>query len=209
MRFDLQVIASWIEPDTRVLDLGCRTGSLLDHLRREKGTRGTGVEIDEEAAGEAIAKGLSVIHGDIYEEIEDYPDNAFDYVILSQTLQQVYDPATLIREMLRVGSRCIVSFPNFTHIRNRFQMFFTGRAPVSKELPYDWHDSPNIRVIPITDFRRFCAQLHVPIVKEVAISTHHHDTRGRVITFLPNLLATFGIFMLGQPGRRGERDRDG
>lgn len=199
MRFDLQVIASWIEPESKVLDLGCRTGSLLDHLRHEKRTKGTGVEIDEDAAGQAIAKGLSVIHGDIYEEIEDYPDNAFDYVILSQTLQQVYDPAKLIREMLRVGKRCVVSFPNFTHLKNRFQMFFTGRAPISKELPYQWYDTPNIRVIPITDFRRFCADLNVPIVKEVAIATHHHHNKGLVINFLPNLLATFGIFMLGQP----------
>lgn len=199
MRFDLQVIASWIEPESRVLDLGCRTGSLLSHLTERKSIRGTGIEIDEDAAGEAISKGLSVIHGDIYEEIEDYPDNSFDYVILSQTLQQVYEPETLIREMLRVGRRCVVSFPNFTHIKNRFQMFFTGRAPVSKELPYEWHNTPNIRVIPIIDFRRFCKGLHVPIVKEVAISTHHHDEKGRVITFLPNLLATFGIFMLGQP----------
>ncbi len=201
MRFDLQVIASWIEPESKVLDLGCRTGSLLMHLTEQKGIRGTGVEIDEDAAGQAIAKGLSVIHGDIYEEIEDYPDNAFDYVILSQTLQQVYDPAMLIREMLRVGRRCIVSFPNFTHIKNRFQMFFTGCAPVSKELPYAWHDTPNIRVIPIADFRRFCRGMSVPIVQETAISTHHHDTKGRVITLLPNLFATFGIFMLGQPNK--------
>ena len=200
MRFDLQVIASWIEPGTKVLDLGCRTGSLLDHLRTEKQIKGTGIEIDEDAAGQAIAKGLSVIHGDIYEEIEDYPDNVFDYVILSQALMQVHDPETLIKDMLRVGKRCIVSFPNFTHIKNRFQMFFTGRAPLSKELPYEWYNTPNIRVIPIIDFRRFCDNLNVPIVKEVAISTHHHDTKGRVISFLPNLFATFGVFMLGQAG---------
>lgn len=199
MRFDLQVIASWIEPESRVLDLGCRTGSLLMHLTEEKAIRGTGIEIDEVAAGEAIAKGLSVIHGDVYEEIEDYPDNVFDYVILSQTLQQVADPAMLIREMLRVGRRCVVSFPNFTHYKNRLQMFFLGKAPVSRELPYDWHDSPNIHVIPLKDFRRFCRELGVPIVREVDISTDHHETRGRVITFLPNLFASFGIFLLGQP----------
>ncbi|QJB56312.1 methionine biosynthesis protein MetW [Pseudodesulfovibrio sp. zrk46] len=198
MRFDLQVIASWIKPESKVLDLGCRTGSLLDHLRKTKNTKGTGVEIDEDAAGQAIAKGLSVIHGDIYEELEDYPDNVFDYIILSQTLQQIYEPEKLIREMLRVGKRCIVSFPNFTHIKNRFQMFFTGRAPMSKELPYEWYNTPNIRVIPITDFHRFCGQLGVPIVKEVAISTHHHDTKGHVIKVLPNLFATFGIFMVGE-----------
>ena len=200
MRFDLQVVASWIEPGSTALDLGCRTGSLLTHLTQKKGVRGTGIEIDGEAAGKAIAKGLSVIHGDIYEEIEDYPDDAFDYVILSQTLQQVLDPETLIREMLRVGNRCIVSFPNFTHIRNRFQLFFTGRAPVSEELPYQWHDTPNIRVIPIIDFRRFCDSLEIPIVRETAISTDHHETTGRVVKLLPNLLATFGVFMLGRPG---------
>ncbi|BDQ34401.1 methionine biosynthesis protein MetW [Pseudodesulfovibrio portus] len=201
MRFDLQVIASWIEPGSKVLDLGCRTGSLLAYLTEHKSIRGTGIEIDEGHAGEAIAKGLSVIHGDIYEEIEDYPDNAFDYVILSQALMQVMDPETLIREMLRVGRLCVVSFPNFTHYRNRLQMLFTGRAPMSKELPYEWYNTPNIRVVPIIDFRRFCANMRVPIVKEVAISTHHHDEKGTVITFLPNLFATFGIFMLGQPGK--------
>ena len=200
MRFDLQVIASWVEPGSKVLDLGCRTGSLLAYLTEHKSIRGTGIEIDEGHAGEAIAKGLSVIHGDIYEEIEDYPDNAFDYVILSQALMQVMDPETLIREMLRVGRLCVVSFPNFTHYKNRLQMFFTGRAPMSKELPYEWYNTPNIRVVPIIDFRRFCANLQIPIVKEVAISTHHHDEKGKVITFLPNLFATFGIFMLGQPG---------
>ncbi|WP_243544579.1 methionine biosynthesis protein MetW [Pseudodesulfovibrio tunisiensis] len=199
MRFDLQVIASWIEPGSRVLDLGCSTGALLAHLKHEKQVQGVGVEIDENEAGEAIAKGLTVIHGDIYEEIEDYPDSHFDYVLLSQTLQQVYSPERLIHQMLRVGDRCIVSFPNFTHVKNRFQMFFTGRAPVSKELPYQWYDTPNIRVIPIADFRRFCRRLHVPILKEVAIATHHHDSKGRVVSFMPNLFATFGIFLLGKP----------
>lgn len=198
MRFDLQVVASWIEPGSRVLDLGCGSGALLAHLRREKRVRGVGVERDEPLAGEAIAKGLSVIHGDIYEEVEDFPDRHFDYVILSQTLQQVYDPARLIERMLAIGDKCIVSFPNFTHINNRLQLFFTGRAPVSKELPYQWYDTPNIRVVPITDFRRFCKAHDLPILREVAISTHHHDERGRVIRFLPNLLATFGIFLLGR-----------
>ena len=198
MRFDLQVVASWIEPDSRVLDLGCGSGALLAHLRREKGVRGVGVEQDETLAGEAIAKGLTVIHGDIYEEVEDFPDRYFDYVILSQTLQQVYDPAMLIGRMLAIGAKCIVSFPNFTHIGNRLQMFFTGRAPVSKELPYEWYDTPNIRVVPIIDFRRFCRNHSLPILREVAISTHHHDEKGRVITFLPNLFATFGIFLLGK-----------
>ncbi len=113
MRFDLQVIASWIEPESKVLDLGCRTGSLLDHLRHEKHIKGTGIESTKDAAGQAIAKGLSVIHGDIYEEIEDYPDNVFDYVILSQALMQVHDPEKLIKDMLRVGKRCIRLFPQF------------------------------------------------------------------------------------------------
>jgi len=196
MRFDLSVIAQWVEPGARVLDLGCGAGVLLDHLTREKGVRGTGVEIDEEKASAAIAKGLTVLHGDIFAEIEDYPDQSFDYVILSQTLQQVYEPARLIGEMLRVGRRGIVSFPNFAVWYNRLMFLLLGRAPVSRELPYEWYDTPNIRVIPIKDFRRFCRKKGFAVRREVTITTHHHEEEGRVVTFLPNLRASYGIYML-------------
>jgi methionine biosynthesis protein MetW len=202
VRYDLQIIASWIAPGSRVLDLGCGSGDLLSHLIREKGISGTGIEIDEARVAEAIARGLSVVHGDINEEIADYPDAAFDSVILSQTLQQVYDPGRLIREMLRVGRRGIVSFPNFAHFGVRAQLFFKGRAPVSRELPYQWHDTPNIRVIAIKDFRRFCKASGFSILRETAIHTPHHQETGRITTILPNLLATYGIFLLGRASAR-------
>ncbi len=198
MRFDLSVIAGWIEPGARVLDLGCGAGTLLDHLVRERAVRGTGVEHDEVRASAAIAKGLSVIHGDIFEEIADYPDGAFDYVILSQTLQQVYEPDRLIAEMLRVGRRGVVSFPNFAVWYNRLMFLLLGRAPVSRELPYEWYDTPNIRVIPIKDFRRFCRAKRFAIEREVTITTHHHEERGRVVALLPNLRASYGIYLLSR-----------
>jgi methionine biosynthesis protein MetW len=198
MRFDLQVIASWIEDGSRLLDLGCGSGDLLHFLQERKGVRGTGIEIQEEKVSICIGKGLTVLHGDIFDEIRDYPDGMFDYVILSQTLQQVFEPARLISEMLRVGRRGIVSFPNFSHWRNRVQFFFLGRAPVSKELPFHWYDTPNIRVIPIIDFHRFCSRSGFRILRSTAIRTHHHEAMGRVIRTLPNLLATYGIFMIGR-----------
>lgn len=197
MRFDLQVIASWIEPGTRVLDLGCGTGDLLHHLSSHKQIRGTGIEIVEDKVSRCLQRGLSVIHGDIRRELNDYPDAAFDYVVLSQTLQQVYEPAALIREMLRVGRCGVVSFPNFSYYKNRLQFFFLGRAPVSKQLPYQWYDTPNIRVIPIKDFVRFCRTSGFQIHREVAIKTHHHDSKGKEVSFMPNLLATYGIFLIG------------
>jgi methionine biosynthesis protein MetW len=198
MRFDLQVIASWIDPGGTLLDLGCGSGDLLHALNEQRRVAGTGIEIQEEKVLRCIEKGLTVIHGDIFEEIRDYPDGSFDYVILSQTLQQVYEPDKLIREMLRVGRKGIVSFPNFSHWRNRMQFFFLGRAPVSKELPYQWYDTPNIRVIPIADFHRFCRTAGFRVLRSTSIRTHHHDVHGRVIRFLPNLLATYGIFMIGR-----------
>ena len=200
MRYDLQVIASWINAGAKVLDLGCGSGELLAHLRQDKGVRSAGVEMDEAKAKQGIERGLAVIHGDIYEEIQDYPDQAFDFVVLSQTLQQVTDPARLIREMLRVGRLGIVSFPNFGVLRHRLQFFFTGRAPVSRELPYQWHDTPNIRVISISDFKRFCAQSGFHIKKEVDIRSHHHETTGQEVTFMPNLFSSYGIFLLGRRG---------
>lgn len=196
MRYDLSVVASWIKPGTKVLDLGCGSGDLLHILSVDKDVRGTGIEAEEEKVTRGIEKGLSILHGDINEELFDYPDGCFDYVILSQTLQQVYEPAKLIREMLRVGRRGIVSFPNFAYYRIRGQLLFRGRAPVSRELPYEWYDTPNIRVITIRDFRRFCRKEGFAIAQETAVSTPHHHEKGAVVKIFPNLLATYGMFML-------------
>lgn len=196
MRFDLKTIARWVKPGSKVLDLGCGNGVLLEYLIRKKNVKGTGIEIDEEKVTQGILKGVNVIQGDINEEILDYADQTFDYVILSQTLQQVTRPAWLISEMLRVGRKGIVSFPNYSHYKNRIFFFLKGRAPISKELPYEWFDTPNIRRIGITDFRRFCGIFGFKIEREMNISTYHHEDYGKVVKFFPNLFAIYGIFML-------------
>ena len=197
MRFDLQIIASWIETGSRVIDLGCGEGELLKHLISHKKVIGNGIERNESRAAQCIEKGLSVLQGDINEEVLDYPDNTFDYVILSQTLQQVYEPDTLIRSMLRIGKKGIVSFPNFSHWRCRLQLLSTGFAPVTRQLPYEWYNTPNIRVITIKDFRKFIAKVGFNILKEVAINTQSENRYGRAISIFPNLRATYGIFLIG------------
>ena len=197
MRYDLQIIASWIEPGTRIIDLGCGGGNLLKYLITRKQVVGTGIERNEAKVAECIAKGLSVLQGDINDEVLDYPDNTFDYVILSQTLQQVYNPDALIRSMLRIGKRGIVSFPNFSHWDSRLQLLLSGFAPVTKQLPYEWYNTPNIRVITIKDFRKFVHEVGFRILKEVAIDTHSENRFGKVIKVLPNLRATYGIFLIG------------
>lgn len=197
MRYDLQIIASWIEPGSRVLDLGCGAGDLLKFLISHKQVKGSGIEHDEGKVAECIAKGLSVLQGDINEEVLDYPDNTYDYVILSQTLQQVYEPDTLIRSMMRVGKKGIVSFPNFSHWKCRLQLLYSGYAPVTRQLPYEWYNTPNIRVITIKDFRKFIHEVGFNILKEVAINTQSEDRYGKTIKFLPNLKATYGIFLIG------------
>jgi len=198
MRFDLQIIASWIEPGSKVLDLGCGEGELLYFLKKDKQIEGTGIERVESKVARCIEKGLPVIQGDINEEIMDYQDNTFDYVILSQTLQQVYEPSKLIQALLRIGKRGIVSFPNFSHWRVRLQLLVTGYAPITKQLPYEWFDTPNIRVITIKDFRKYSKEIGFKIIKEVAINTQSHDRSGGIITFIPTLFATYGIFLIGK-----------
>ncbi len=196
MRFDLRVIASWIEPGAKVICLGCGEGDLLYFLKKNKQIIGTGIDNNEDKVARCIERGLSVLQGDINEELSDYPDGAFDYVVLSQTLQQIYDPSTLLQAMLRIGKKGIVSFPNFSHWRIRLQLLFTGCAPVSHELPFDWYDTPNIRVITIKDFRKYSKKVGFKILKEVAINSNGRDKQENIIKFLPNLLATYGIFMI-------------
>lgn len=196
IRFDLQVIADWIEPGSRVLDLGCGRGDLLSWLTVNKHIIGTGIELNKEKAAYCIARGLSVLQGDLSEEVDDYPDKSFDYVILSQTLQQIYEPARLLYSLSRIGRRVIVSFPNFSHYSIRLQLLFLGHAPKNDQLPYSWYDTPNIRVITLSDFKQFARDVGYTIVKEIAINTNSANSRGSVVRFLPNLRATYGIFVI-------------
>ena len=198
IRYDLKLVASWIEPGTRVLGLGCGDGTLLHYLKTRKNAVCTGIDIDEGCVARCIERGLTVLQGDINEEVKDYPDGAFDYVILAQTLQQIYDPAPLIREILRIGRQGVVSFPNFSHWRVRLMLALTGHAPVTPQLPYQWHDTPNIRVITLSDFRRYARQVGFSILKEVAINTDRQDRSGRIVRFWPDLLATYGLFLIAK-----------
>ncbi|SHO50919.1 methionine biosynthesis protein MetW [Desulfopila aestuarii] len=200
IRFDLQVIADWIEPGSRVLDLGCGKGDLLAWLTANKQIVGTGIELDKEKAAYCIGRGLSVLQGDLSEEVADYPDKSFDYVILSQTLQQIYEPAQLLYSLSRIGRRVIVSFPNFSHYTIRLQLMFSGHAPKNDQLPYSWYDTPNIRVITLSDFQKFARDVGYTIVKEIAINTNSANSSGSVVDFLPNLRATYGIFVIEKKG---------
>lgn len=196
IRFDLQVIASWIKPGSRVLDLGCGNGDLLAWLTANKQIIGTGIEQDKDKAARCIARGLSVLQGDLNEEVEDYPDQSFDYVILSQTLQQVFEPARLLYSLSRVGRRVIVSFPNFSHYSIRLQLLFRGRAPKNDQLPYSWYDTPNIRVITLSDFKKFARDVGYTIVKEIAINTNSANSSGNIVRYFANARATYGIFVI-------------
>jgi methionine biosynthesis protein MetW len=196
LRYDLRIVASWIEPGSKILGLGCGEGALLHFLNTHRQGSCTGIEINEEKVAKCIELGLTVLQGDINEEISDYPEDAFDYVILTQTLQQIYEPSTLIQAMLRIGKKGIVSFPNFSHWNIRMQLLLNGYAPISQQLPYEWYNTPNIRIITLKDFRRFASETGFDIIREVAINTHNEDRSGNVIKFLPNLRATYGIFLI-------------
>lgn len=200
LRFDLQVIAAGIEPGSRVLDLGCGSGDLLAWLAANKAVTGTGIEQDKDKAAHCIARGLSVLQGDLNTEVEDYPDHSFDYVILSQTLQQVFEPARLLSSLARIGRRVIVSFPNFSHYSIRLQLLLRGMAPKNDQLPYSWYDTPNIRVITLADFRQFAREVGYRIIKEIAINTNTTNSSGTVVRYFSNCRATYGIFIIEKMG---------
>jgi methionine biosynthesis protein MetW len=190
-RPDFSVIGEIIQPASRVLDLGCGEGELLAWLVENKHVMARGVEISAAQVRKAIARGVSAYQGDIDEGLADYPDKAFDYVILSQTLQETRSPLHVLQEMLRVGRRAIVSFPNFGHWTVRRAMLFTGQAPKTKLFPYDWYNSPNIHFLSINDFEDLCRHSGFPIEKRYFLSGPSR------VNIMPNLLAQTAVFLLG------------
>lgn len=195
-RPDYDIIVQLVAPGSRVLDLGCGTGELLERLVREKQVIARGVDLHQPSVSACISKGLSVFHGDLHEGLADLRDGSFDYVILSRTLQQVADPDTVIREMLRVGRRAIVSFPNFAYWPVRLHLLLHGTLPVSPALPYAWYNTPNIRLITIADFVDFCHK-HGFVVEE-KIALHIGDgCNPRQVRHYPDWRGEYGIFLLG------------
>ena len=193
-RSDYAIIGDIVEPGARVLDLGCGEGELLEWLAQNKGVEARGVEISGAKVQRAIARGVSVYQGDIDQGLADYPDGAFDYVILSQTLQETHRPRKVLREMLRVGRRAIVAFPNFGHWRVRLSMLVSGGAPRTKLFPYEWYESPNIHFLTVLDFEALAA------VEGLVVERRYFLAGRRKVTLLPNLLTEVAVFLVSAAG---------
>jgi methionine biosynthesis protein MetW len=189
-RSDYAIISDLIAPDTKVLDLGCGEGELLAWLAENKGVQARGVEISGAKVQRAISRGVSVYQGDIDQALADYPDLIFDYVILSQTLQETRSPLRVLREMLRVGRRAVVAFPNFGHWRVRLAHLWTGRAPKTKLFPYEWYDSPNIHFLTIDDFETLAEREAWVVERRICLAGD------RAITLMPNLTAEVAVFLI-------------
>lgn len=191
-----RIIIELVEDGTRVMDLGCGEGDLLKALKVLKGVRAEGIELSEECIQGCVAKGLfNIHHGDLDEGLADYTDKSVDYVILTNTIQVLRRPMQLIREMARVGKRCVISFPNFAYWPIRLQLSVHGRMPRSQRLPYEWYDSPNIHLTTIADFRDFCRAADLSVIKEIPLRTDGLN-EARVVKFLPNLLADAAVFLV-------------
>jgi len=191
IRVDYDVIESLIEPNSTVLDIGCGDGELLANLIADKNITGKGIELEQDLVLTCVNQGLPIIQHNVEYGLENYADKSYDYVILSQTVQTVKNTERVFTELLRVGRKVIVSFPNFAHWRCRAQLFFRGNAPVTKQLPFEWHNSPNIHCLSLKDFERFCKRQAVKVEKKIPLI----KTRLSPVRFAPNLFAEQVIYV--------------
>jgi len=200
MRLDLRLIAAMVAPKARVLDIGCGDGALIEHLFRTQGCDARGIEIDMALVTRAVAHGMPVMHGDADSDLQHYPDGAFDYVVLSRTLQAVERPREVLRQMLRIGTRAIVSFPNFGFWRLRWQLLTTGRMPVTATWDREWYETPNIHPCTIRDFFALCAAEGYVVENWLAVDEGGRKSPWRRAPRLANLFGEQAMFLLRNGG---------
>ncbi|MEO4048608.1 methionine biosynthesis protein MetW [Pseudomonas sp. CAU 1711] len=203
MRADLEIIQDWIAAGSRVLDLGCGDGELLEHLTRHKNVSGYGLEIDAEKIAKCITRGVNVIEQNLDEGLGNFADNSFDVVVMTQSLQALRYPDKVLAEMLRVGKTCIITFPNFGHWRCRWYLTSKGRMPVSEFLPYTWYNTPNIHFCTFEDFERLCLQQGARVEERLAVDHEHRHNLGSRLW--PNLLGEIGIYRVSGSGQADRR----
>tara|TARA_B100000900_G_scaffold111388_1_gene93100 strand:+ start:134 stop:730 length:597 start_codon:yes stop_codon:yes gene_type:complete len=196
MKTEYKIIVDIIEKNTRVLDVGCNDGILMESLKKSKNVDARGIEISKEKVQTCIAKGLTVIEGNAELDLKQFPNNSFDYVVLGQTLQAFINPEIVIKELLRVGKKAIVTIPNFGHWKVRFNLLMKGTMPITESLPNDWYNTPNIHMCTIKDFVRFSKIMNFKIFKSLALTKKNISTINNSNLFYKNLFAELGIFLI-------------
>jgi methionine biosynthesis protein MetW len=196
MKNEFKIIANLLPPQSRVLDVGCGDGTLIEALIKEKNIDARGIELGEGKVKECISKGLSVIEGNAETELSQFPDKAFDFVILSQTLQAFYQPENVLAQLLRIGDKVIISIPNFGYWQIRASLLFFGKMPVTKSLPYTWYNTPNLHMCSIKDFYQFCEKKKIKLDRVIGINGEKISSIYRINLELKNLLSEVGIFLI-------------